>query len=609
MKTLLINISTFVLALAWGTTLSFGLAKYPSQLPLVATMNSNDTFMVSTGLLGHTSTRNITLGQLQSLIGNGTNGAPVSTNFVLQAAAAAAAAATNTLAAAALAGTIPTSVLPNVVLTNGAAGVNLSGAFAGDGANITNQIFPQNVFGLIATSDLLLSASQNATAWSDSPNMAETWAAGDLTNWNYTAGDLQISNNAVYSGNTSVGSAGGATYPFPCPPTQTERAIFNFGWNYNGVSGLGIVGFSSDVTNAAPAAGATRAIGMAFNQVNGWLEGWTNGVFFPLWTNPAAGTTFWSVTATADPFYFSFTAVNVSNSVEYSWQLPRTNFGSMSNLFVFNNSVNTVAGSNIRPSGARLSAATINPPANIEGATRTVVWTGDYSNQFAMRTPTAGYDSRKPGILVLGFHGNGGTANFPASGSEQSFGNTLVNSGFFYLTASGTNNSSWGYSIYEYQKAYQWALTNFPIRAVVLYLVSMGGIEGDNALQQGLFPGCVGLIYKSGTYSLWDNDTNGFGNLITNSYGIAPGTAFYTAVTTHAPEKYSPAVWRGLPIDILTALDDTTVLPFNNSLALAARLAPYQSVTLYTNDLGGHSFTPNLTNQAAVVNDIKRWAQ
>jgi acetyl esterase/lipase len=268
---------------------------------------------------------------------------------------------------------------------------------------------------------------------------------------------------------------------------------------------------------------------------------------------------------------------------------PGTITWTPSQVCIFTNDTRgSAAGSGIGPVGWRGGPGSITPRTGLEAVSETLVLGGNGTTTEGWRLSLPkSYDSRVPMPLLIHCHGGNGTAYDPGGPGHVSFD---LASSYGFIVASGNMvydvgkvNSFGGpaalNSIYE---LYKWVRGRFPIGAVFLSGVSMGGLPVMNTLADRRIPGIAGAVLGAPVLNLrwyWDNR-------LTNA-ALTPSIPDFKAsfgitsdvladVRTHA-DPYDPmlrdaSAYRGTPVLIFQSPADTSATSPENANMMVTKL-------------------------------------
>jgi hypothetical protein len=448
-----------------------------------------------------------------------------------------------------------------------------------------------------AFQDSLLSVNKSRAGFDDTASSVFTENWSNLTAWILgAAGSVQVSGNKLYGVSTNNGYAG-AVHALSLASNENLRAVFNVSIPTKGTIDGIIIGVSNGAAGVAPARYAADSFGIYFDQSKSVIQqinlGTSSNVIEA--TNFVAGN--YIVTVTVDSMFISVSAVKTDGTVEASCVRARAGFN-VNNLYVFNSDSRELSGISIGLGSARKGLQTINPRTFGEGVTKTFQWTGDGTQSFRIYLP-ANYDSRIPAPLAICWHGHGSDETYWSKPTGDNnyvlMQKALVNAGYIVLSCSlNTSKTTWGNiaSTNAYYQAYKYVRDNYAIGGVVWFANSMGGIESLNALSENKIP-CVAWAGTSPTFDLQKNYNNAtFTSVIKTAYGIASdGSDYATKTAGRNPALMNPSVFRGLPMWVAAASDDTIVLKVDNGDKLANVVAN-TAIEVVKVDVatGGHAF-------------------
>lgn len=454
----------------------------------------------------------------------------------------------------------------------------------------------KNQMNFKAFQDSLLSVTNSKAGYDDTNSsiFTESWA--NLTAWSPTAANgTQVSAGNLYGGSVP-GAGSGMNHSFALAAGDNMRAVFPV--TILGGAGTGgiIIGVSSASAGTAPASGAGDAFGIYLYSSAASIQQMSGGVATATIENPTLSAGNYICTVTVDPIYISVSATKTDGTVEAAVRRLRSGF-SINNVFVFNSDSRGLTGSYVGAGAVRKGLQTITPRTFGEGQAKTIQWTGDGSTYSARIFLPPGYDSRIPSPLVICWHGNGtDETSWSTNGNYSSIQKALVAAGYIVLSVCGTGQAySWGNTAATaaYYKAYQFVRNNYAIGAVVWFANSMGGIESLNALSENLIP-CAAWAATSPTFNLLTNYQNSmFTSVISTSYGIASDGSNYGSTTNgRDPNIMHPSAFRGVPMWLACAVDDTAVPKLQNGDLLENSVS---DTAIEINKIavasGGHSFS------------------
>lgn len=442
-----------------------------------------------------------------------------------------------------------------------------------------------------AAADASLSSAKRAVEWEDTSVFSEEW--DDLSAW--SSGTFgQVSGGRLYS--DSQGGNSGANHSFVVAAGESARAIFDVRVVSGIASGGVAVGVSSDTAGGSFGGGGSNMRGIYFSSSG--IRDLTSGIpGTPLGSIPA-GTTDWRVVFTIDTDYVTVTARTVDGALEYRFKWDRTGWN-VNNVTVFNSDTRELTGCSVGVLAARKSMSTVSPAIGVEGHSPWCVWTDGDASSLRILVP-ADYDSRRPSPVAIVFHGNGSDETYWWSNANmKAVAEALVAGGYIVVGAAATSNTTWGNddAIAAYDEAYEYVREHFNIGPVVFYANSMGGVESLNVLARDAIPGVMAWAGTVPTYDLAENYANAlFTSVITSAYD-----SDYAANSVgHDPNLMGPALFRGIPMWMLVATDDTSVTPSANGLAMSNDLADYNAITK-VEVTGGHSTSAIASNASTIV--------
>jgi hypothetical protein len=442
------------------------------------------------------------------------------------------------------------------------------------------------------------SLANSKAKYDDTASTIFTEGWNNLTAWTlYGTPGMQVSGNKLYSVGTGGGNSG-ATHSYALGVNENLRAVFNITLSSSSSDGGLIVGVSNDVAGAVPQLGGSKSFGLYFRE-GGAVSIMNNGTLSatPEGLNYSSGD--YVVTVTVDQTYISVVAAKLDGTLELSGRRLRAGF-SVNNLYIFNSDSRALTGQCVNSVSARKGLQTISPRNYGEGNAKTVQWTGDGTQSFRIYLPKT-YDSRIPSPLAICFHGNGSSEiNWSMGFGDTNYGKLqkeLTDAGYIVLACSlDSNKYTWGNtaSTNAYYQAYKYTRDNYAIGSVVIFANSMGGIESLNALSENKIP-CVAWAGTAPTFNLkncYDNAT--FTSLIKSAYGIASdGSDYVTKTAGRDPSLMSALTFRGIPMWMAGASDDTAVSKSENMDKLFAKVSS-TALEIVKVDVpsgnGGHGF-------------------
>lgn len=423
----------------------------------------------------------------------------------------------------------------------------------------------------------------------------EQWS--NLSQWALVAGSVQVSGGKLYG----VAGGGGANHAFRVAPGATARVVFKVNIVAGGGGGV-MIGFNREAVGAAPTAGGPRTRGIFIQHAaDGAIQvlpcdDFTFGS--AVLTGISASTLL--VTFTVDENYQSVSVTSATGAKMWAGHWLRNDATRpINNLTILMNDSRGLAGSSIEP----ITEATIGGVgmAFVSGDiitpqdSATMHYGSDNNDNFLIMCPP-GYDSRRPTPAVLMFHGAGANVHgWYTAANEKAVALAYLDAGFIVIAGCDASTSTWGNDQGKaaYLHAYQYARDHYNISSWCIYAVSMGGIESLNILSDDKIPGIAAWV---GTVPAFDLAALHAG-LYTASIDAAYGGDYATNSVGHDPALMDPWQFRGIPMLVLRATDDTFVTPAANSTALIAAVAETNDVTVL-NVTGGHN-TPAIAANAA----------
>lgn len=421
----------------------------------------------------------------------------------------------------------------------------------------------------------------------------EAWA--DTSAW--AGAGVQVSAGKLF-GTTGGGGIG---HSFRVAPGVLARVTFTLDWVANGTSGQGIlIGFARNTVGGSVPGGGSQSRGLYFRSTGtlGAIHGIDNGTQDGTALFQGFSNSTWVITATVDENWYSLVAVCPATNDRVVRRFARDDSTfPLNNLTIMMNDSRGLSGSAIRPiTEARIGAlATGVTTAGAVGGH----WSSVDGDNIMILTPST-YDSRRPSPVAVLFHGNG---------SDETYWNTIFNgkaianaflaAGFIVVSAANTGAvSTWGSDsgLDPYTRAYQYTRDHYNTGAVVFYANSMGGIESLNVLARDAIPGVAAWVGTVPTYNLAENHSNA---LFTATIDAAYGGNFAVNAQGHDPAVMSPLSFRGIPMWMMIATDDTTVTPSANGYALYAAVAQTNPI-VKVEVTGGH-VTGQIATQAPTM--------
>lgn len=447
-----------------------------------------------------------------------------------------------------------------------------------------------------AVCDRQRAAAASRIAFEDAPSVVEQWAA--LTSWSSQSA-VQVSGGRAYS--AAQGGNSGINRSFPVAAGEEMRMVAHIRTVSGLTSGGLIVGVTKGTAGAAPAAGGADLRGLYFRAD---VVPMTDGVVQTGIGSVPTGTTDWVVTITVDQTYITATAVTSDGVTEIRYRWTRSGF-TIANIGVFNSDSRQLTGHSVGPIGARRAPVTVTPRTGIEGVQRTVAWTTIGTAGIRVALPPS-YDSRRPAPVLIAFHGNGSDETHWASNTNgKAVHDAFLTAGYIVVSAAYTPGvSTWGAQpgLDAYVAAYQYVRDRYAIGPVVLYGNSMGGLESLLTLAERRIPAAAWIGTVPATSLATAHASATFQATIRSAYGVAGDGANYAAQTAgHDPALLPGHAFRGLPMWVLIATDDTAVPPAQHWSALAPTIEPYAAEITRVDVTGGHSTASIEANTSAMV--------
>jgi acetyl esterase/lipase len=457
----------------------------------------------------------------------------------------------------------------------------------------------------LAASDRQKSSAASRVSYEDATSFIEPWAG--LTNWSSSTFG-QVSAGRFYS-NSQAGNSG-ANHSFALAANENLRAVFNVQTvaSSSGNGGM-MIGVTSDTAGGAFTAGGATVRGLYFRSgTSNNLVTMTDGVAGGTALVTFVGTQDWVVTLTVDETLITATAVLATDTTtEYRAKWARN---TVNNITVFNSDSRNLTGHSVGKVGVRKSTVTITPRAGLEGLAPSPNWTAVGNANMRVALPST-YDSRKPAPVVMMFHGNGSNeTHFADNAAGKAVANAFLSAGYIAVSAAnGPNVSTWGAQagLDAYYAAYQYVRDHYSIGPVVFYGNSMGGLESLLSLAERRIPGVVAWVGTVPVCNLAANyvgtgNAQLFTSTIATAYGIAgDGSDYATKTAGHDAVLKSGQAFRGLPMWVLVATDDTSVIPADNWNLMEPKIQPYAAEYVRTNVTGGHSTSAIASNASAMV--------
>lgn len=449
-----------------------------------------------------------------------------------------------------------------------------------------------------AAYDVATSMGKSRVAVEDADQYVENWA--DLTAWAGTG--AQVSGGSAFA--PASGQTAGIGHSYRVDSSNIARVTIMVNFVAGATSGQGVfVGFGKQTVGTAPAAGAADGRGIYFRSYGDTSN---QSELRPLDSGAQSnaitttGSAVWWVTFTADEAYLSATAYCPATGVEAHVRWTRDDAAfPLNNLNIMLNDTRGTAGSSVGVVAGRRGGLVTTKPRQ---AGRSAHWGSASGDGFRIALP-ASYDSRQPCPVVILFHGNGSDeSHWITNANGVAVDTALLNAGFMTIAAANTGaTSTWGSDdgLAAYTAAYRYARDHYNVGAVCFYANSMGGIESLNALARDTIPGVAAWAGTSPTYDLAENHAN---SLFTATIDAAYGGDFVNNAVGHDPAKMDARLFRGIPMWMLIATDDTSVTPAANGQALYAAVSPFVPTTK-VEVTGGHS-TGQIATRAA---DIAAW--
>lgn len=428
----------------------------------------------------------------------------------------------------------------------------------------------------------------------------ENWS--NLSNWvQTTTGATQVSANKLY-GTATGGGYAGLTHSYQLNSSDNMRAVFLVTIVAGSTSDGIIIGASNATAGSAPAVGGGDSFGIYFSNAQPNIQQMNQGVNSDTVEKVPLKAGSYMVVVTVDQTYISVSAVNLDGSTDASCRILRSSFN-VNNLYVFNSDRRGLTGSYVGLMSAHKGLTLISPKTFSEGSAYNFQWTGDGTQSFRVYLPHF-YDSRIPSPLAICFHGYGSNeTTWTTNANYSAMRKALLSAGYIVLSCCVDGNTgTWGNSATTtaYYNAYKYVRDNYAIGNVVIFANSMGGIESLNAISLNQIP-CIAWAATSTTFNLKNNyDNPSFTASIKSAYGISSdGTDYATKTQGSDPALMSAYAFRGLPMWVASAVDDTTVSKVDNKDKLVS-LVTGVAKEVYDIDVpsGGHSFdiTPYTTD-------------
>lgn len=459
--------------------------------------------------------------------------------------------------------------------------------------------------------DRVVSQGISFANYSDSTATNETWAS--LANWTTgAANSLQVSNGRLYAVANSGGAAG-ANRSFALGATDklTLKTVV-----VTAASGTStqdtIVGVNTDAPGATPTSAARASYGVAFQNSDSTIHPWwaarDTGAGVPF----SPGTTYY-VTITVDQFSIFWSVTTAGSTFPVATGIYSRGSLSINNLYVFNNDVRTTTGNYIGQLGAIKALGSMRTRSGVEDMAP--FWlhqtnTGPYTLGFAF---PKNFDSRKPVPVVMAFHGSGGNGNSfhaNAKNNNTDMMAAFTAAGFLVVSAGlNANTRTWGNDdgLNAYEFAYQYLKSYFPIGPVAFWGNSMGGIESLLTLARNNIP-CSAWVATVPTVSLANNYTANYGDPIKSAYGVASdGSDYETKTAGHDPNLMDVSAFRGIPMKVIVATDDTSVIPEQNWLQIEERMKTVAKAVERIDVIGGHISTALGANAPALAAFVQKY--
>lgn len=450
--------------------------------------------------------------------------------------------------------------------------------------------------------------------YSDSTAFAESWA--NLNNWvlGATTG-FQVSGGRLYAGTASGGSASVANRSFALGANDklTLKTSVVVGTGAASAQDT-IVGVSSDAAGGAPTTSARAIYGVDFQHSDMTIRPWwttrdTTGSSAPM----VAGQTYY-VTITIDQFGIYFSVTQANSTFPLLTGYYARNGLAVNNLAVFNNdNRQTSGGTSIGAFGAVKALTSFRTRAGYEDLSPFWLHLSDNGTYRVGVALPKNFDSRKPIPVVMAFHGSGGNANsFHANGKNNNTDmmNAFTSAGFMVVSAGyNANTQTWGAdpSLLAYEYAYNYVKSYFPIGPVAFWCNSMGGIESLLTLARNNIP-CSAWVGTVPTVSLLNNYNQNYGTPISTAYGIAADGSDYAEKTAgHDPNLMDVSAFRGVPMKVIIATDDASVIPEQNWNQIEERMKTVAKAVERIDVTGGHTSTALGANAPALAAFVQKY--
>lgn len=446
--------------------------------------------------------------------------------------------------------------------------------------------------------------SQAPATFVQTVGLIESWA--NTSSWALDSGTpgVQVSGNRLYALDP-VGGNNGANYSYAITAGQNLKAHFTFQRLAGSATGGLIFGVSDDTPGAAPLASAGNVKGLYIPSLaSSYAKRWDQGTGTDLTDDPRliAGT--YTVDIWTDATYIYVQCVGPT--MTYLETFERSGF-SINNLYLFNSDSRELSGDSYGVIYAVKGADPLANPGVSAPAGRVTLWSGDDIADYRLMWKTGEDFSGIPPLAIL-FHGNGGDEHLWADNTNGKYiANALIESGYIVLGYNyRSNKATWGSNetIESAMRAYGWAKAYYPFGAVVLWGISMGGLESLLTLASKRLPGVVAwgaavpATNLSEAYTAANGGTD-FSALIDLAYGISGD--YSTKTSGHDPNLMEAREFFGIPMHIIGATDDAILPPEQNYQAFVDKVSYLARALTLEETTGGHSADLNAFTDGLVA--------
>lgn len=456
---------------------------------------------------------------------------------------------------------------------------------------------------LVAEANIARSTGRAFVDYSDNPATSEQFAS--LSAWAVGANGLQVSGGRVYAPTSGAGAGSNANYSFALTASENCRFLTDISI---ATSTNVIVGFSTDAAGAVPAAGGASAYGLYFRWNGGTVQSMAAGTAADVSTATIATGDVYQVSAVADTWYLTFSAVKRDGTKTFRYRTARAG-KTVGNLHIHSSNTSGLSGGSIGPVYARKQFGSM-PRSNGGEAGMpsglTEYWTGDGTNNATLWLPR-NYDSRNPCPVVIVCHpyGSSDVGFWADHNNGQPIRNALCAAGFAVIGACYNSNlTTWGAeaSLNSYLLAYKLFRDRFALGSVCLLGVSMGGFESLLLHTRGVIKGAIawaGIVPGFSLSAAYADTVNGFQAAINTAYNISGD---YPQKTAGYDVALRPASdFQRIPSFVAHATDDSVLPTALHATPLLNRLTEAGCPTTVVTFTGGHSSASIGAQAAAVV--------